>query len=845
MNKKKLVVIGNGMVGHYFLEAMVENQDLAKYEIATFCEEPRPAYDRVHLSEYFSGATANDLSLVKPGFFENNGITIYIGDQAVSIDCEKKTIQSAKGRELGFDRLVIATGSYPFVPPINGFDRDGCYVYRTIDDLDRIIAGSKHRKVGVVVGGGLLGLEAAKALKDLGLETHVVEFSPRLMAMQIDEGGSDVLRGKIEALGVSVHTSKNTQKITAGESCQHKMIFVDGDALETDVIVFSAGIRPRDDLARDTGLEVGERGGIVINDYCQTSDPHIYAIGECALFNGQVFGLVAPGYQMARTVVSHLAQGEATFTGADMSTKLKLLGVDVASIGDAHGKLPGALRYTYSDEVAGIYKSIVVDENKKYLLGAILVGNSEEYGTLLQYAQNGIEIPRHPETLILPNHGSESNIGLGPDALPASAQICSCFDVSKQQICNSIDSGCLDLPSLKRETGASTGCGGCLALLKSLLDSELTKRGVQVNTDICEHFSYTRQDLYNIIRVEKLKNFEAVLTKHGQGRGCDICKPLVSSILASYWNEYILDSQHVGLQDTNDRALANMQKNGTYSVVPRIPGGEITPEKLIALGAVGKKYSLYTKITGGQRIDLFGAHYEQLPLIWSELIEAGFETGHAYGKAVRTVKSCVGSTWCRYGVEDSLGLAVEIENRYKGLRAPHKLKFAVSGCTRECAEAQSKDVGIIATENGWNLYVCGNGGMKPRHADLFATDLDKLTLIKYIDRFLMFYVRSADRLQRTSVWMDNLEGGLEYIRAVVVDDSLGISEELEAQMAQVIDGYECEWKVTLNSEDHLKKFRHFVNSDKTDSNVVFVEERGQIRPASENERATNTVSESI
>jgi nitrite reductase (NADH) large subunit len=298
----------------------------------------------------------------------------------------------------------------------------------------------------------------------------------------------------------------------------------------------------------------------------------------------------------------------------------------------------------------------------------------------------------------------------------------------------------------------------------------------------------------------------------------------------------VLEEKHVGLQDTNDNFLANMQKNGTYSVVPRIAGGEITPDKLIVLGEVAKKYNLYTKITGGQRIDLFGARVQHLPSIWKELVDAGFETGHAYGKALRTVKSCVGSTWCRYGVQDSVAMALYVENRYKGLRSPHKLKSAVSGCTRECAEAQSKDFGVIATENGWNLFVCGNGGMKPRHADLFATDLDDETLIKYIDRFLMFYVRTADRLQRTSVWMDNLEGGLDYLKQVVIEDSLGIAAELEEQMNNIVGTYQCEWKTTIEDPERMKRFVKFVNTDEEDEQIVFVQERGQPRPATEEER---------
>jgi len=833
--KKTLVVIGNGMVGQNFLETWVASSAYADYQVVTFCEEPRVAYDRVHLSEYFSGKSADDLSLVESGFFEKNNITLHLGDRADRIDRDKKIVISQKGEHIAYDKVVIASGSYPFVPPMPGHDREGCLVYRTIEDLEAITTAAKNAKTGVVVGGGLLGLEAAKALTDLGLETHVVEFAPRLMAVQLDEGGAAMLRRKISALGVTIHTSKNTQKIVDGDQAIHKMCFADGEELETDIVLFSAGIRPRDDIARESFLEVGQRGGIVIDNQCLTSDPDIYAIGECALWNNQIFGLVAPGYQMARTVVAHLEQKEAAFLGSDMSTKLKLMGVDVASIGDAHAKTQGALVYTYQDGSSEIYKRIVVSEDKKSLLGAVLVGDSAGYGTLLQYCLNGIELPENPDSLILPSRSDES-VGLGPDALPASAQICSCHDVSKGQVCEAIAAGNQDMGALKSETKAATGCGGCSALLKSVLDCELDKLGFEVSTDICEHFSHTRQDLYNLVMVDEIKTFDELLTSHGRGRGCEVCRQAVGSILASYWNEYVLEKQHLGVQDTNDVYLANMQKDGTYSIVPRVTGGEITPDMLIALGEVGKAYGLYTKITGGQRVDLFGAQINQLPAIWNELIAAGFESGHAYGKSLRTVKSCVGSTWCRFGLDDSVSLAIELENRYKGLRAPHKIKMAVSGCTRECAEAQSKDIGVIATEHGWNLYVCGNGGMKPRHADLFATNLDKETLIKYIDRLLIFYVRTADRLQRTSVWMENMEGGLDYLKSVVIEDRLNICEQLEQQMEYVIETYQCEWKTTLENPEHLKRFRHFVNSDQSDERVVFVEERGQVRPANEQER---------
>jgi nitrite reductase (NADH) large subunit len=831
----KILVIGHGMVGHKFLESLDE-AGLGDAQVTVLCEEPRAAYDRVHLSEYFSGKSADDLSLVPPGFFDRDNLLLKLNARATSIDRASKTVSVSTGEVLAYDKLVIATGSYPFVPPVPGKDRKDCFVYRTIEDLEAMLECGGRSKSGVVIGGGLLGLECAKALRDMNLQTHVVEFAPRLMAVQVDDAGGRMLRAKIEELGVAVHTQKNTTEIVDGEQARHRMVFADGTHLETDMIVFSAGIRPRDELARQCGLELGQRGGIVIGNDCLTSDPDIYAIGECALWNGQVFGLVAPGYDMARTAARHLVGEAAGFMGADMSTKLKLMGVDVASIGDAMGATIGSRACQFIDERKQVYKKIVVSECGKYLLGAVLVGDAAEYGTLLQMMLNRIELPKDPEFLILPQSDGKAKPGLGVDALPASAQICSCNNVSKGQLCEAVAGGATSIGDLKACTKAGTACGGCVPLVTQVMKAEMKKQGLAVNNHLCEHFPYSRQELYHLIRYGRIKTFGALLAAHGKGLGCDICKPVAASIFASCWNDFVLNKEHASLQDSNDYFLGNIQKDGTYSVVPRMPGGEVTPDGLIAVGQVAKKYGLYTKITGGQRVDLFGARVDQLPAIWEELIAAGFESGHAYGKSLRTVKSCVGSTWCRYGVDDSVGLAIELENRYKGLRAPHKIKFGVSGCTRECAEAQGKDVGVIATEKGWNLYVCGNGGMKPRHAELLASDLTKKDLIRYIDRFLMFYVRTADRLQRTSVWRDNLEGGLDYLKEVILKDKLGLAAELEADMQHVVDTYECEWKNAVTDPETRKRFRQFVNSDQSDQNVVFVEERGQIRPATPEER---------
>ena len=832
--KTQILVIGNGMVGHHFIEQLRQRD--AGCSVTVLCGEPQLAYDRVYLSSYFTGTPFSELSMSTEQWYQQQQVDLQLNCWVERIVPTERLVYCRDGRVYSYEKLVLATGSYPFVPPIPGNDQPHCLVYRTLQDLQDIEASAAQSKVGVVIGGGLLGLEAANALKQLGLETHVVEFAPQLMAVQLDQAGGALLAQKIQQLGVTVHTGKATQAIAPGTQNRYQLQFADGSALETDLVLFSAGIRPYDQLARSSGLVVGERGGIAINGQCQTSDADIYAIGECALWQQKIFGLVAPGYQMARVVADQLVNQQRatlTFSGADMSTKLKLLGVEVGSIGDAHAKTPGAMSYLFTDPKAGHYKKLVVSQNGKKLLGAVLVGDTSGYDTLLQYALNEMPLPTNPEQLILPASGQTSLPAL---VLPDSATICSCHNVAKGDIVGAIGAGVCDLASIKQCTKAATGCGGCSALLKSVVDEELKARGVEVSNHLCEHFAYSRQELLHLIQVEGLTTFYQILSQHGKGHGCEICKPTIGSLLASVYNEYVLKKPHVGLQDTNDTFLANMQKDGSYSIVPRIAGGEITADKLIVIGQVAKDFNLYCKITGGQRIDLFGARLEQLPQIWRLLVDAGFETGHAYGKSLRTVKSCVGSTWCRYGVQDSVGQAIAIENRYKGLRAPHKIKMAVSGCTRECAEAQSKDIGIIATERGWNLYVCGNGGMRPRHADLFATDLDTDTLIRYIDRILMFYIKTADRLTRTSVWLEKLDGGLAYLKDVVINDSLGIASELEAQMQRLAGTYACEWKATLDDPQALKRFRHFVNSDKADSNILFVEERAQIRPATAEEK---------
>ena len=835
MGKTNIIVVGNGMVGYKFCEKLIKKCGTEQFNLTVFGEEPRPAYDRVHLSEYFADKDADRLSMAPRSWYEENKITLITNERVTDIHRSSKEITTISDKKYTYDYLVLATGSSAFVPPIKGVEKDGVFVYRTIEDLDatmNYVAKLKSegtQKKAAILGGGLLGLEAAKALIDMGLETSVVEFAPRLMPRQLNGDASKSLQTKLEALGIEILLSKATQQIT-GDKFMTGMQFSEDETVPFDMLLVSAGIRPRDELAKTCDLEVGTRGGIMVSNDMKTSDPNIYAIGECALLNNMIYGFVAPGYDMAEVALNQILGEESLMPEEiDMSTKLKLSGIDVASFGNALNEGEEGVEIVYENAFEGVYKSIVVSKDGKALLGGIMVGDADDYNMLHQIYMNGMAIPENPEKLIIKSTGGDDDAFGGVESLPDSAIICSCENVDKGTICCSVkDDGNTDVKSLVAATKAGTGCGGCMPMVKDLLNDTLKGMGVAVKNTICEHFDYSRQELFDLVKVKGYTTFQEVVQALGKGTGCELCKPAVSSILASL-NNHTVVTEETAL-DTNDRYLANIQRGGTYSVVPRVPGGEITPEKLIVIGEVAKKWDLYVKITGGQRIDLLGAKLNDLPDIWEALIEAGMETGQAYGKSVRTVKSCVGSTWCRYGVQDSVSMAIQIENRYKGLRSPHKLKFAVSGCTRECAEAQNKDIGVIATDKGWNLFVCGNGGSKPQHGPLFATDISDEELIKYIDRILMFYIKTAEPLQRTATWFNKLEGGLDYLKDVVINDSLGICEDLEAMMQHQVDTYKCEWKSVVETPELRAKFKQFVNVEDTKSNLEFVDSRGMKVP---------------
>jgi nitrite reductase (NADH) large subunit len=818
-----VLVVGNGMVGHRFVEAAVERAVPASQRIVVIGEERRRAYDRVHLSSVFDGVDEAELTLGAADLYDTPGVELVLGDPVVAIDPARGTATASSGRRWSFTTCVLATGSAPFVPPIPGTDADGTFVYRTLDDLAAIKLRAARCRTGAVVGGGLLGLEAANALRLLGLDVTVVEFAPRLMAVQLDDGGGRALRRHVEALGLEVRTGAAATAVrTTPDGRVTGLSFAEGDDLDADIVVFAAGVRPRDQLGRDAGLAIGERGGVVVDDACRTSSPSIYAIGEVACHGGRVYGLVAPGYAMAEVVAARLAGDDNTFEGADTSTRLKLLGVDVASAGNPHA---AGDEIVLADALAGTWQKVVVGDDGR-VLGAVLVGDTSPFATLTQCVRGAMPTP-DVLGLLRPIAGAAS--GCVAD-LADDAGVCSCHNVDCGAVRAAVSEGFEDVAGVKACTKAGTGCGSCVPVLQQLIDAQLAAAGKEVVKRLCPHFAMTRPELFEIVRVTGIRTFAELVTQHGTGRGCEICKPAVASMFASVGSGYILDGEQASLQDSNDHFLANLQRDGTYSVVPRVPGGEITPAQLIAIGEVARDFDLYTKITGGQRIDLLGARVEQLPVIWERLIAAGLESGHAYGKAVRTVKSCVGTTWCRYGVQDSVQMAIDLELRYRGLRAPHKIKLAVSGCARECAEAQSKDVGVISTEHGWNLYVGGNGGMRPAHAELLAEDLDAETLVGSIDRYLMWYVRTAERLERTATWQRKLPGGIDFVRRVVIDDELGIGAELEADMARHVANYQCEWKATLNDPVRVARFTSFVNTDEPDPSIARVRVRGQSIP---------------
>ena len=836
----RLVVVGAGPAAHRLVTALRAKGD--SRQIVVVGEEPWEPYDRVNLAKRWD--PTYDLNLGVEDWDDNTYLVLNTRGTALSADekiLEMTNLSDGATEKLSYADVVLATGSDATKPAMDNNDLTGVFVYRTLTDVDdmrsmvesmRTPGGSMSEFSAVVVGGGLLGLEAAGGLRDYGFDTHLVHSRNWLMSAQLDEGGGRMLNRAIESRGITLHLGNRPSAVLPSEQDSSRVgaIEVGGEILKADILVWAVGITPRDELASGAGIETHERGGVPIDTTCRTSAKNVWAIGEVASFDGMCAGLVAPANAMAEVVASQLTGGDDLFTEIDDATKLKLHGQDVAAFGDSRSHGEGVLDVVMSDPSAGIYQKLVLSDDAKTLLGGVFVGDAEIYSQLRPML--GRELPGSPSAYL-------AGGGELPDAdLPDDLIACSCNNVSVGAVREAVAGGCHDLDAVKACSNAGTQCGSCVGLVTKVMNKELEAAGLEVSHSLCEHFDQSRAELYEAIRVTQLTSFSDIIAKLGKGgRGCDICKPAIANIIASEFGEHVLEGEHSTLQDTNDRYLANMQKDGTYGVVPRIPGGEITPERLIVIGEIAKEFGLYTKITGAQRIDMLGARLEDLPAIWQKLIDAGMESGQAYGKSLRAVKSCVGNDWCRYGVQDSVTMAIRLENRYRGLRSPHKLKIGVSGCARECAEARGKDVGVIATEKGWNVYVGGNGGFTPRHAELLASDVDDETLVKVIDRFFMYYIRSADKLQRTAPWVESLDGGIEHLKDVVLNDSLGINAELEAAMDRHVENYEDEWAATLADPVKLARFQPFINAPGTrDDSIVQVEHRGQVRPATRQEK---------
>ncbi|KAF2279181.1 nitrite reductase [Westerdykella ornata] len=891
--RKRIVVVGLGMVGIAFIrnrhcDTDAPSEKLMKldatrreYHIVVIGEEPHLAYNRVGLTSFFQHRDVENLYLNPKEWYTSvpeGSLSYHINTLVTEIDTDAKNVKTSAGHVVAYDILVLATGSDAVLPKHTpGHDAKGVFVYRTIDDLQRLIDFSSTRKgtVGAVVGGGLLGLEAAHAMMDLDVFSQVklIERNRWVLSRQLDGDAGAMVVEQVRALGLDVMLSKRVGKILTNEENYVKsVVFEDGEQMDCSCICFAIGIRARDDLARRSGIKCADRGGgIIVAPDLSTSVPDVYAIGECASWENQTFGLIAPGVEMADVLAFNLTQAKVhaprKFKRPDLSTKLKLLGVEVASFGDFFAdrdgpkELPGRQRaakadntaagtrgkvkdltdgpepppvkaLTYRDPFQQVYKKYLFTPDGKYLLGGMMIGDTKDYVKLVPMVKNQKQLEIPPSELII---GAQKGDEDGDD-LDDDTQICSCHNVTKGDVVNSVKSGtCKSIGDVKSCTKAGTGCGGCMPLVQTIFNKTMASMGQEVKNHLCPHFEYSRADLFNIIHVKGLKEFADVMKECGrepESAGCEACKPAIGSILSSLYNKHLLDQSRKGLQDTNDRFLANIQRNGTFSVIPRVSGGEITPEKLIIIGTVAKKYNLYCKITGGQRIDMFGARKQDLPAIWQELIDGGMESGHAYAKSLRTVKSCVGTTWCRFGIGDSVGMAVRLEERYKSLRAPHKIKGGVSGCVRECAEAQNKDFGLIATEKGFNIFVGGNGGAKPRHSELLAKDVPPDDVIPILDRYLAFYIRTADKLQRTARWIENMPGGIKYLQEVILQDKLGICAELEKQMEQLVGSFFCEWTEVLKSPERLAHFSQFANTDENINDTIEpVKERHQERPS--------------
>jgi nitrite reductase (NADH) large subunit len=789
----RLVVIGNGMVGVRLLEDLLARAP-DRYAITVFGAEPVPAYNRIALSEVLSGSRdAGEIALQPAAWYAQHGIDLRVGVTVTAIDRAARLISTADGSAVPYDVLVLATGSRPFVPPLPGCEKEGVFVFRTLDDCAAITSYAQRCRTATVLGGGLLGLEAARGLLSHGLAVTVVEAAPHLMCQQLDAESGAILRQVMEGLGLRVVTAATTAAVL-GNGRVTGLALHEGDDLDADMVVVSCGIRPNVDLARQAGLTV-ERG-IVVDDHLRTEDPAIFAVGECAQHRGTVYGLVAPLYEQTRVLASVLASDTAAcYTGSRPTTTLKVMGVDLVSLGRLADASPGDEIVTYSEPARGVYQKLVLRDS--VLVAGCLLGATATAPSVLRLYDTGQPAPaRRADLLFGPATAAASDVSTLPDDTP----ICQCHQVSKGMLTEQIGRGKTTIRALSACTKAGTGCGGCRPLLQDLIAAYAG----DVAGDPSVHWyvpgiPMTKPELVAAIRERGLRSVSAVFRELAAGKDDAASKPGLASLLRTIWHEEYDDERDARF--INDRVHANIQHDGTFSVVPRIYGGITSPEQLRRIADVAEQYRVpMVKITGGQRIDLLGVRRDDLPAVWRDL---GMPSGHAYTKAFRTCKTCVGTDFCRYGVGDSTGLGLKIERRFQGIETPHKVKMAVSGCGRNCAEATVKDVGVVAVEGGWEVYVGGAAGSRVRAADLLARVGTHEEALVLIGRFLQYYREHAKYMERSPAFVERM--GIERLRRVLVDDVEGIVARLDAEMQAAVDSYRDPWQ-EANEPVHPAQF---------------------------------------
>ena len=794
VDKQKLVVVGNGMAGARFVEEVLSLGGQDQYDITVFGEEPYGNYNRILLSGVLSGThDAKDIFINPISWYEQNDITLHAGVRVIGIDRKSKMAYGAGGLLVPYDKLVIATGSSPFIPMMDrlysddGALRNGIFPFRTLDDCNEMVEYSAHAGKATVIGGGLLGLEAARGLMNRGMEVDVVHLTSYIMDQQLDPSSGDMLKALLEDMGVRFHLEKLTTTVH-GNGKVTGVSFRDGDSLDCEMLVISAGIRPNIDLARMSGLNI--RHGILVNDdlSCR-NDRDIYAVGECAEHRNKTYGLVAPLWEQTRTLAERLTndKSSATYTGSKVSTKLKVMGVELAVAGDKEPVNDDDEVVSYVEPNRGVYKKVIIRDGK--VAGAILLGDGSTAPRLLQAFDRGETLPQNRAELLFPLSADGVPV-LDVEDMPDEAQVCNCNGVSKGKIVASVEAGCRSLKAVCDATKAGTGCGSCMPQVQAIL--ELAADGL-VAEDPSEHYyvpaiPMTKPELTAAIRSQGLRSVSAVLETLAGGKEDAASKMGLASLLKTIWADEYEDERDARF--INDRVHANIQRDGTFSVVPRIYGGVTSPDELRRLADVAEKYEAkMVKITGGQRIDLLGISKTHLPDVWQEL---KMPSGHAYTKAFRTCKTCVGTDFCRYGVGDSVKLGIEIEKRFQGVESPHKMKLAASGCPRNCAESTTKDLGVVAIEGGkWEIYIGGAAGSRVRRGDVLCIVDSHDEVLKFMGRFMQYYRENAKYLERTYGFVERV--GIEHLRSVLLDDSEGICERLDADIQAAVDAYKDPW----------------------------------------------------